>query len=225
MSHHILCEFEVSWSGFCLSHSMQKTTSFLSSKRKSKKSFLRSIEHCIIPKMFVIFVATLPDKYVSTNDNGTKPVLTAGGYRVSLTMPLLSPMTLTYFLQTQRDFCTDSIVTVCLFLRIKSASSRQFKIWLNFTSYFTNWITSNKRSKPHCYAAKTTDTKRKAVIASIMDKRSWNIGSTEQFEPNFDCSLLSDIFCDTNAECRESCSFLKTYRTSANTTLLNSETP
>ena len=32
--------------------------------------------------MFGNFVATLPDKYLFTEDNGTKTVLTAGGYSV-----------------------------------------------------------------------------------------------------------------------------------------------
>ena len=42
--------------------------------------------------MFVNFVATLPDKHGPTEDNGTKTVLTAGGYSIPRKMPLLFPI-------------------------------------------------------------------------------------------------------------------------------------
>ena len=126
MSYHILCESEDSWERIIVHHTQYKNyIVFIQQKKNSEKGCWRSIEHCIIPKIFINFVATLPDKYVSTEDNGTKTVLTAVGHSVPRKMPLFSPMTLTHFFQTQRDFCTDTIVTVCLFLRINSATSRQ----------------------------------------------------------------------------------------------------
>ena len=136
MSYHILCESEDSWERSIVFHTQYENyIVFIQQKKNSEKGCWRSIEHCIIPKMFLNFVATLPDKYVSTEENGTKIVLTAGGYSVPRKRPLFSPMTLRHFLQTQRDFCTDTIVTVCLFLRINSANSRQLKNWLNFGEF------------------------------------------------------------------------------------------
>ena len=135
MSYHILCESEDAWERSIVYHTQYENyIVFIQQKKNSEKGCWRSIEHCIIPKMFVNFVATLPDKYVSTEDNGTKTVLTAGGYSVPRKMPLLFPYDID-FLQTQRDFCTDTIVTVCLFMRINSANSRQLKNWLNFGEF------------------------------------------------------------------------------------------
>ena len=92
MSYHILCASEDSWERSIVYHTQYENyIVFIQQKKNSEKDCWRSIEHCIIPKTSVNFVATLPDKHVSTEDNGTKTVLTAGGYSVPRKMPLLFP--------------------------------------------------------------------------------------------------------------------------------------
>ena len=55
---------------------------------------------------------------------------------------------------------------------------------------------------------------------------SWNMGSNEQFEPNFDSPLLSETTFVTPTQSEENATVsFETYRTSTNTTPLNSETP
>ena len=92
MSYHILCGSEDSWERSVVYHTQYENyIVFIQQKKNSEKGCWRSVEHCIIPKVFVNFVATLQDKYVSTEDNGRKTVLTAGGYSVPRKMPLLFP--------------------------------------------------------------------------------------------------------------------------------------
>ena len=136
MSYHILCKSKDSWERSIVYHTQYENyIVFIQQKKNSEKGCWRSIEHCILPKMFVNFVATLPDKYVSTEDNGTKTVLTLGGYSVPRKMPLLFPYDIDTLSPDTKRFCTDTIVTVCLFLRINSANSRQSKNWLNFGEF------------------------------------------------------------------------------------------
>ena len=184
--------------------------------------------------MFVNFVATLPDEYVSTEDNGTKTVLTAGGYSVPRKTPLLFPY----------DFDTLSPDTKRLFYRYDCDCVPIFENQLDHfqaieglvqlcgvqpspTSPATSPIGSpaTNDSSP-IGTLETTDTKRKAVMASIMDKMSGNMGSIEQFEPNFDSSLLSETTFVTPTQSAEKTTVsFEAYRTSTNTTLLISETP
>ena len=90
MSFNILCDSEDSRERSIVYHTQSKNyIVFVQKKKNSEKGCWRSIEHCIISKMFVNFVGTLADKYLSTEDNGTKTVLTAGGYSVPQKMPLL----------------------------------------------------------------------------------------------------------------------------------------
>ena len=59
-----------------------------------------------------------------------------------------------------------------------------------------------------------------------MERIFWNMGSTEQFQPNFDSSLLSETTFAKPTQSAENASVsFETYRTSTNTTPLNSETP
>ena len=100
-------------------------------------------------------------------------------------------------------------------------------IQLSPTSPATSPIGSLATNDPSpIVTPETTDTKRETVIASIMDKTSWNMGSTEQFEPNFDSSLLSEtIFVTPTQRAENATVSFETYRTSTNTTPSNSETP
>ena len=95
------------------------------------------------------------------------------------------------------------------------------------TSPATSSIGSPATNNPSpIVTPETRDTKRKTVIASIMDKNSWNMGSTEQFESKFDSSLLSETTFVTPTQSAENATVsFETYRTSTNTTTLNSETP
>ena len=62
MSYQILCESEDSWERSIVYHTQYENyIVFIEQKKNSEKGCWRSIEHCIIPKMFVNFVATLPD--------------------------------------------------------------------------------------------------------------------------------------------------------------------
>ena len=235
MSYHILCEFEDSWKRSIVCHIHNENyIVFLQQKKNSEKGCWRSVEHCIIPKMLVNFVATLPDKYVSTEDNGTKTVLTAGGYSVPRKMPLLFPYDIdTLSPDTKRLLYRNDCDFVPIFenqlghFQAIEELAQPWGIQPSPTSAATSPIGSpaTNDSSP-IVTPETTDTKRKTVIASIMDKMSWNMGSTEQFEPNFDSSLLSEtIFLTTTLSAENATVSFETYRTSTNTTPLNSETP
>ena len=184
--------------------------------------------------MFVNFVATLPDKYVSPEDNGTKTVLTAGGYSVPRKMPLLLPYDIDTLSQdTKRLLYRYDCECVPIFenqLGHFQAIEELAQLWgiqPSPTSPATSPIGSPATNDPSpIVTPETTDTKRKAVIASIMDKMSWNMGSTEQFEPKFDSSLLSETTFVTPTQSAENATVsFETYRTPTNTTPLNSETP
>ena len=235
MSYHILCESEDSWERSIVYHTQYKNyIVFIQQKKNSEKGCWRSIEHCIIPKMFVNFVATLPDKYVSTEDNGTKTVLTAGGYSVPRKMPLLFPYDIeTLSPDTKRLLYRYDCDCVPIFenqLGQFQAIEELAQLWgiqPSPTSPATSPIGSPATNDPSpIVTPETTDTKRKTVNASIMEKLSWNMGSTEQFEPNFDSSHLSETTFVTPTQSAENATVsFETYRTSTNTTPLNSETP
>ena len=235
MSYHILCESEDSWERSIVYHTQNENyIVFIQQKKNSEKGCWRSIEHCIIPKMFVNFVATLPDKYVSTEDNGTKTVLTAGGYSVPRKMPLLFPYDIdTLSPDTKRllyRYDCDCVPILENQLGQFQAIEELAQLWgiqPSPTSPATSPIGSPATNEPSpIVTPETTDTKQKTVIASIMDKMSWNMGSTEQFEPNFDSSLLSETTFVTPTQTAENATVsIETYRTSNNTTPLNSETP
>ena len=182
--------------------------------------------------MFVNFVATLPDKYVSTEDNGTKTVLTAGGYSVPRKMPLLFPYDIdTLSPDTKRPLYRYDCDCVPIFenqlgqFQAIEELAQLLGIQLSPTSPATSPIGSPATNDPSPIVTPET-TKRKTVIASIMDKMSWNMGSTEQFEPNFDSSLLSETTFVTPTQSAENATVsFETYRTSTHTTPLNSETP
>ena len=234
MSDHILCESEDSWERSIVYHTQYKNyIVFIQQKKNSEKGWWRSIEHCIIPKMFVNFVATLPDKYVSTENNGTKTVLTAGGYSVPRKMPLLFPSDIdTLSPGTKRLLYRYDCDCVPIFenqLGQFQAIEELAQLWgiqPSPTSPATSPIGSPAANDPSPFVTpETTDTKRITVIASIMDKMSWIMGSNEQFEPNFDSSLLSETFMTPTQSAENATVFFETYTTSTNTTPLNSETP
>ena len=184
--------------------------------------------------MFVNFVATLPEKYVSSEDNGTKTLLTAGGYSVPRKMPLLFPYDIdTLSPDTKRLLYRYDCDCVPIFenqLGQFQAIEEQAQLWgiqPSPTSPATSPIGSPATNDPSPFVTQeTTDTKRKTVIASIMEKMSWKMGSNEQFEPNFDSSLLSETTFVTPTQSAENVTVsVETYRTSTNTTSLISETP
>ena len=231
MSSHILCESEDSWERSIVYHTpYENYIVFMQQKKNSEKGCWRSIEHCIIPKMFVNFVATLPDKYVSTEDNGTKTVLTAGGYSVPRKMPLLFPYDIdTLSPDTKRLLYQYDCDCVPIFenqLGQFQAIEELAQLW-GIQPSPTSPIGSPATNDPsHFVTPETTNTIRKTVIASIMDKLSWNMGSNEQFEPSFDSSLLSETTFVTPSQSAENATVsFETYRISTNTTPLNSKTP
>ena len=133
------------------------------------------------------FVATLPYKYVSTEDNGTKTVLTAGGYSVPRKMPLLfpyeidtpSPDTKRLLYRYDCDCAPIFENQLDQFLAIEELA-QLWGIKPSPTSPATSSIGSPATNDPSPFVTpETTDTKRKTVIASIMDKMSWNMGSNE----------------------------------------------
>ena len=182
--------------------------------------------------MFVNFVATLPDKYVSTGDNGTKIVLTAGGYSVPRKMPLffpydidtLSPDTKRLLYRYDCD-CLPIFENQLGHFQAKEELAQLLGNQPSLTSPATSPIGSSATNDPSPIdTPETTDTKRKTVIASIMDRISLNMGSTEQFEPYFDSSLLSETTFVTPTQSAENATVsFEAYRTSTNTTSLTLE--
>ena len=163
-----------------------------------------------------------------------KIVLTAGGYSVPRKMLLLFPYDIdTLSPDTMRLLYRYDCDCVPIFenqLGQFQAIEELAQLWgiqPSPTSLATSPIGSPATNNPSPFVTpETTDTKRKAVIASIMDKMSWNMGSNEQLEPNFDSSLLSETTFVTPTQSAEKATvFFETYRTSTNTTPLNSETP
>ena len=235
MSYHMLCESKDSWERCIVYHTQYENyIFFLQQKENSGKGCWRSIEHCILPKIIVNFVATLPDKYASTENNGTKTVLTAGGYSVPRKVPRLFPYDIdTLSPDTKRLLYRYDCDRVPIFenqlgpFQTIEQLAQLWGIQPSPTSPATSPIGSMATNDPSpIVTPEKTDTKRKAVIASIMDKMSWNMGSTEQFEPNFDSSLLSETtFLTPKQSAEKPTVSFETYRTSTNTTSLNSETP
>ena len=184
--------------------------------------------------MFVNFVATLPDKYVSTEDTGTKTVPKDGGYSVPPKMPLLFPLDIdTFSPDTKRLlyrydwFCVPIFENQLGHFQAIEELAQLWGIQPSEISPSTSPIGSPATNDPSPFVTpETTDTKRKAVIASIVDEMSWNMGPTKQIEPSFDRSLLSETTFVTPTQSAENATVsFETYRTSTNTTPLNSETP
>ena len=162
MSYHILCESSDSWERSIVYHTQYENyIVFIQQKKNSEKGCWRSIEHCIIPKIFVNFVATLTDKRGSTEDNGTKNC--ANSWRIQRS----SENAPTFLLWHWHTFSKHKEIFVPIRLRLcayfwestrpllgnrRTGSTLGSSTFTNLTSYFTNWITGNKRPEPHCYA-------------------------------------------------------------------------
>ena len=180
------------------------------------------------------FFAPLPINYVSTEDNGTKTLLTARGYSVPRKMPLMFPYGIdTLSPDTKRLLYQYGCDGVAIFenqLGHFQVIEELAQLW-EIQPSPTSQAISSKRSPTTndtspIVTPETTDRKQKAVIASIMNKMSWVIGSTEQFKPNFDSFLLPEsTFVTPTRNAQNSTVSFETYRTSINTTPLNSETP
>ena len=184
--------------------------------------------------MLVHLIATLPDKYVSKEDNGLITVLTAGGYSVPRKLLLLflfdietppSPDTKGLLYRYDCD-CVPIFENQLGHFQAIEELAQLWGIQPSPTSPATSPIGSPATNDPRpIVTPETTDTKQKSVIASILDKLSWNMGLTQQLEPNFDGSLLSETTFVTPTQSAENGTVsFETNRTSTNTTPLNAET-
>ena len=82
-------------------------------QQKRQGDVWQTCQHCLIPKLFINAIASLPEK--------TEPaeciLITSGGQLPPKALPTFQHLDMEYYLTTLNEFCFGTIATVCLCLK------------------------------------------------------------------------------------------------------------